>query len=116
MALLHVNFISKTLMRTVPIQVILPVDKLVFPGISAREDKPYKTLYLLHGLFGNYTDWVSGTRIQKWAEEKDLVVVMASGDNSFYLDQPASGNNYGEFIGQELVEITRKMFPLSHKR
>ena len=33
------------------------------------KDHKYKTLYLLHGLLGNYTDWVSQTRIQKWAEE-----------------------------------------------
>jgi S-formylglutathione hydrolase FrmB len=116
MALIQVNFMSKKLLRTVPIQVILPVDKFTMGNTPTREEKPYKTLYLLHGLFGNYTDWVTGTRIQKWAEEKNLCVVMPSGDNSFYLDQPASGNLYGEYIGQELVEITRKMFPLSHNR
>lgn len=119
MALLQVNFMSKTLMRTIPIQVILPVDKLVLPGMSEStdsENKYFKTLYLLHGIFGNYTDWVSETRIKRWAEEKNLAVVMPSGDNAFYLDQPASGNLYGEFIGRELVDITRKMFPLSNKR
>lgn len=116
MALIQVNFISKTLMRTVPINVILPVDKLTFPGMPVREDKPYKTLYLLHGVFGNYTDWVSGTNIQRWAEENDLAVVMPSGDNMFYVDNTKTGNCYGEFIGKELVEMTRKMFPLSNKR
>ena len=119
MALIQVNFMSKTLFRTVPMHVILPVDKLTTPDMSVPEDKPYKTLYLLHGLLGNYTDWVTETRIQKWASEKNLAVVMPSGDNSFYLDSPAAGNlnnNYGEFIGKELVEITRKMFPLSHDR
>lgn len=116
MALLQVNLMSKSLMRTVPVQVILPVDKLEFPGMPTRAEKPYKTLYLLHGIFGNYTDWVSGTRIQRWAEEMDVVVVMPSGDNAFYVDQPTSGNFYGEFIGKELVELTRKMFPLSRKR
>ncbi len=116
MALIQVNFISKSLMRTVPMNVILPVDKLTFPGMPVREDKPYKTLYLLHGVFGNYTDWISGTNIQRWAEERDLVVVMPSGDNMFYVDQPKANNYYGEFIGKELVEITRKMFPLSHKK
>lgn len=30
MALIQVNFMSKTLMRTVPVNVILPVDKIVF--------------------------------------------------------------------------------------
>lgn len=116
MALIQVNFLSKSLLRTVPVNVILPVDKLTFPGMPPREEKPFKTLYLLHGIFGNYTDWVSGTRLQRWAEEKDLAVVMPSGDNMFYVDNEKSHNLYGEFIGQELVEITRKMFPLSHKR
>lgn len=116
MAFIQINLLSKTLMRTVPVNVILPVDKMVFPGMPVREDKPYKTLYLLHGVFGNYTDWVCGSRIQRFAEENDLVVIMPSGDNAFYVDQPAGNNFYGEFIGKELVEITRKMFPLSHKR
>lgn len=116
MALIQMNLLSKTLMRTVPVNVILPVDKLTFPGMPVREDKPYKTLYLLHGIFGNYTDWVTGTRIQRFAEEHDLAVVMPSGDNAFYVDQPEINNFYGEFIGRELVELTRKMFPLSHKR
>ncbi len=116
MAFIQMNFLSKSLMRQVPVNVILPVDKLTFPGMPVREDKPYKTLYLLHGVFGNYTDWVVGSRIARYAEENDLVVVMPSGDNAFYVDQAAANNFYGEFIGKELVEITRKMFPLSHKR
>jgi len=117
MALIQVNYMSKALMRTVPIQVILPVDKFTMVKESKEtEQKLFKTLYLLHGIFGNYTDWVSGTRIQRWAEAKNLAVVMPSGDNAFYVDQPRTGNMYGEFIGKELVEITRKMFPLSHDR
>lgn len=116
MALIQVNLFSESLMRTVPINVILPVDKMVRPGNPRREEKPYKTLYLLHGVFGSYIDWMAGTRIQRYAEAHDLCVVMPSGDNAFYVDQPAGNNFYGEFIGKELVELTRKMFPLSRKR
>ena len=83
MALIQANFISKSLLRTVPIQVILPVDKFSMTGAPQAEQKPFKTLYLLHGILGNYTDWVSGTRIQRWAEERNLCVVMPSGDNAF---------------------------------
>lgn len=115
MALIQINYISNALQRTVPVQVILPVDKLTPDGMLPPKKK-YKTLYLLHGYLGNYTDWVSGTRIQRWAEERDLCVVMPSGDNAFYVDRPATGNCYGQFIGEELVEITRRMFPLSDKR
>ena len=115
MALIQINYVSNALQRTVPVQVILPVDKLT-PDGKLPEEKKFKTLYLLHGFLGNCTDWVSGTRIQRWAEERDLCVVMPSGDNSFYVDRPDTLNNYGIFIGQELVEITRRMFPLSRKR
>lgn len=112
MAFIQANFLSKSLFRTVPINVILPTDKIFKEGTD--EQKPFKTLYLLHGLLGNYTDWVNNTRIQQWAEAKNLAVIMPSGDNSFYVDNAVSKN--GEFIGQELVEATRAMFPLSHRR
>ena len=118
MALLQVNYLSQALFRTVTLNVILPADKF-----DADTDKylnkknhKYKTLYLLHGLLGNYTDWVSQTRIQKWAEEKNLAVVMPSGDNAFYFKSRTPWNDYETFIGKELVEMTRRMFPLSEKR
>ena len=41
---------------------------------------------------------------------------MPSGDNKFYIDNPDSGEMYGSFIGKELIEFTRKTFPLSQKR
>ncbi len=116
MALIQCNFFSQSLMRTVPIQVVLPTDKMVFPGQAQPQEKPLKTLYLLHGIFGNYTDWVSGTRLQSWAQDRDLCVVMPSGDNSFYVDNERSSARYGSFIGKDLVEFTRKSFPLSRKR
>ena len=115
MAIIEVNFISKCLMRTVTFNAIIPVDKFC-PQAENAEQKPLKTLYLLHGIFGNYTDWVNGTRIQAWAEANDLAVIMPSGENRFYLDDEKSGELYGEFIGKELVEFTRKLFPLSDKR
>ena len=115
MAIIEVNFISKCLMRVETFNAIIPVDKFG-PQAENAEQKPLKTLYLLHGIFGNYTDWVSGTRIQAWAEANDLAVIMPSGENRFYLDDEKSGELYGEFIGKELVEFTRKLFPLSDKR
>jgi len=116
MALIQVNFMSKALLRTVTVNVILPVDKFSLTGNTKETEKQYKTLYLLHGIFGNYTDWIAGTDILRLAQARDLAVVMPSGENGFYLDQPEQGRNYATFIGEELVEITRKMFPLSRKR
>ena len=119
MALVTVNFFSKYLLRTVTFQAILPLDKVNLHGAQVEDtnsSKPLKTLYLLHGVFGNYTDWVSGTRIQRWAQDRNLAVIMPSGDNHFYVDCVSTGEEYGKFIGEELVEFTRRMFPLSTKR
>ncbi len=118
MALLQVSYLSKALFRTVPLYVILPSDKIDYRTFDYAngKTKKYKTLYLLHGLLGDCSDWVNGTRIRRWAEEKNLAVVMPSGDNAFYIDYPKTKNNYSDFIGRELVEVTRNMFPLSDKR
>lgn len=114
MALFQCSFFSKSLMRTVPIQVVLPTDKQLPDGEPPKG--PFKTLYLLHGIFGDQTDWVCGTRVQSWAQDRNLAVVMPAGDNSFYVDQPKASAYYGRFIGQELVDFTRRTFPLSDKR
>ena len=118
MALIQLNYVSSALFRTVTVNVVLPCDKLDADRKHyLNRGKKFKTLYLLHGLIGNYTDWISGTRVQRLAEKNDLAVVMPSGDNSFYVNSYAIPNNdYGRFIGEELVEVTRAMFPLSDKR
>lgn len=74
MALIKVDFFSQSLMRTVTIQAILPVDKILEVGEELPSPKPFKTLYLLHGIFGNDMDWVSGTRIQRWAQDYNVAV------------------------------------------
>jgi S-formylglutathione hydrolase FrmB len=116
MALLQAMVMSRALMRNVPMQVILPVDRLDPSGRREDDGAPLKTLYLLHGIFGSCASWVAETRIKRWAEERGLAVVMPSGDNGFYVDRPVSFNRFGEFVGEELVELTRRMFPLSARR
>lgn len=116
MALIQLNFMSECLMRTVSVQAVIPFDKVAMPGMPAQEKKPFSTLYLLHGIFGNDMDWISGTRIRHWAEEKDLAVIMPAGENHFYVDCKANGERYGEFIGRELPQKMRELFPLSEKR
>ncbi len=115
MALIQLNVMSESLMRTVNVNVILPVDKMLFPGMKRKTGK-YKTLYLMHGILGSQFDWISGTRVQRWAEEMDLAVVMPAGENMFYVDQPKANNFYGEFIGKELPELMERIFPLSDRR
>lgn len=115
MALIQADIFSESLMRTVSIRAVIPSDKVVEPGKPVQR-RTFKTLYLLNGLMGNDTDWVTATRIERWAKDKDLAVIMPAGENRFYVDQDIPGYKYSTFIGKELVEQTRALFPLSDKR
>ena len=105
MAYLQINFLSESLCRQTILNAVVPVG-----------GKPFKTLYLLHGLYGNCMDWLANTRIAYWAEARNLAVIMPSADNSFYTDNEKSFAMYGEFFGRELVDVTRELLPLSHRR
>ncbi len=114
MAWFQVNFFSECLSRLVPLNVLIPADVFAPPG--AVQTQKFKTLYLLHGYLGNYTDWLLKGNVQELSEQFNLAIVMMSGDNGFYVDQPRSGIRGSEFIGRELIDFTRKIFPLSDNR
>ncbi len=116
MALLDIRFKSLELGRNVSITAILPVDYIDYVNkVNTSSNPPYKTLYLLNGLYGDSSEWITHTNIKVLAEVNNLCVIMPSGENSFYRNQ-GEGRNYSNFIGQELLTITRNMFNLSRKR
>lgn len=107
----------KSLQRRTSISVILPADNLHFLQDSVEiVPQPYKTLYLLHGLYGSDDIFLANTSIQKFAEDHGIAVVIPCGENSFYVDNKSAHAFYGEYVGQELLDITRNIFPLSHER
>lgn len=119
MAWFQVSFYSACLGRTTDLQVILPAEpNTMVPakGCYKVEKPAYPTLYLLHGFTGNSSDWLLNARVSELSQILGLAIVMPSGDNGFYSDQPASGVLGGSYISKELVEFTRRIFPLSHKR
>ena len=116
MAILEVTYMSVALNRNTTFHVVLPADRMNPACTEYLPMKPLKTLYLLHGLQDSSAGWLTSTRIKRWATLMDMAVIMPQGDNSYYVDRPESKSNYGVFIGEELVNVTRRMFPLSHRR
>lgn len=120
MAFIQINIMSESLLRNVNINAIIPVDSDPLQRTSdltiSENTEKYPVLYLLHGIFGNQNDWGNMTVIQRLAEKKKIAVIMPSGDNKFYIDHPETHDYYGSFIGEELVDITRKLFPISHEK
>ena len=117
MVLFRGDIKCKSLQRRTSISVILPADNIHF--LQDTEEivpKPYRTLYLLHGLYGSDDIFLANTSIQKFAEDNGIAIVIPCGENSFYIDNPKAHAYYGEYVGQELLDITRNIFPLSHRR
>ncbi len=114
MALIRARMFSKCLRRPVRFTAVVPYDGMFLPP---REGRPFKTMYLLHGYMGNNsTLQLEGWPVGEWAQRFDLAIIMPEGENHFYVDDLARRDFYGEFIGRELVAMTRRLFPLSDKR
>nr|WP_154960081.1 alpha/beta hydrolase-fold protein [Paenibacillus xylanexedens] len=118
MATVQVNFFSKSMRREVSFNALLPLDLPVIPGQSevANEQEPLKSIYLLNGYSGSQWDWITFSRIRELADRHRFAVFMPAGENHFYLDDEDKGDLYGQYVGKELVEFTRRLFPLSMRR
>lgn len=115
MAFLQVSYESKTLNGMTNFSAFIPIDTYE-DSTQMKSEKPMKTLYLLHGYTGGQLDWACKARVQGLAQEQNLAIIMPDGHNSFYLDDEDKRELFGEYVGNELVEYTRDLFPLSHKR
>lgn len=96
---------------------ILPND---YPPMMTEQNPHFqrgtKTLYLLHGISGNELDWECNGMAEDLALRYNLAIIMVTAGNNFYLDRAATGTKYGTFVGQEIVDFTRKTFGLSERR
>ncbi|MDQ0059079.1 alpha/beta hydrolase [Paenibacillus harenae] len=116
MAMMQISFFSECMKREVTLNALLPLDQPISPGREDAAGKPLKALYLLHGYCGSHTDWISFSRIRELSDRHRIAVFMPAGENRFYLDDEESDMRFGEYVGRELVEFTRRTFPISHER
>ncbi|MCI9637672.1 MAG: esterase family protein [Hungatella sp.] len=111
MALMHVDFFSDVLGMCVNMDVIIPQKtkgQIGMEGVGA--DKPYKTMYLLHGMSDDQTIWQRRTSIERYVSKLGIAVVMPTTHLAFYTDT-TYGMAYWTFISQELPKICREFFP-----
>lgn len=85
-------------------------------GMAGKWEPPYKTLYLLPGYSATATELITYLGLRGQSELKGIAIVLPDGENLFYQDMPDRMTFYSTYVGKELVEVTRKMLPLSTKR
>lgn len=116
MAFLEVHCFSDALGLTVSFQVLLPQSSARQIGMASGAPRErYPTLYLLHGLSDDHTIWMRRTSIERYAAEKNLVVIMPAVARSYYQDM-ASGPKYWTFLSEELPALCQSWFPILQAR
>ena len=82
---------------------------VVLPDNYAKNEAKFPVLYLLHGAFGHFDDWLNKTPdkmlVQKLADAHNLIIVMPEGETfSFYLDSPIKPDSQFEtYITQDVI-------------
>ncbi|MBR3741537.1 MAG: hypothetical protein IKN04_13980 [Clostridia bacterium] len=119
MARLDVNFYSYSLDHGVDITVTVPsftpCDKQ--PGIKPTHklEAKFPVLYLLHGHGNDHHCWLRYTSVERLAEEQRIALVAFDTGNKAYNNMPA-GDNYYDFLNEELPDFIQSMFPISSRR
>ncbi len=116
MALLHLNYMSTCLRGSTDVNVILPNCSGKPKEFYGKEK--FKVIWLLHGTFGDYTDWVRMTGIERYACEKNIAVVMPSALNSMYVNWSVFALEYNAFdmLTEELMPLVYSWLPVSDKK
>lgn len=119
MAIIQMNFESQYLAGRHPITIILPdLPRSLPPKDFYNSGKKFKVLWLLHGTFGNDTDWLRRTMIEVYACEHNLAVVMPTGMNADYVNWHGFGLGYNmyDYLFEELMPMIYNWYPISDKR
>src|ERR1700682_2953554 len=92
-----IQFKSDLVGQVLPYNIFLPVG-------YAESNKRYPVLYLLHGLFGRYDDWIKRTNLAEYAAHYDVIVVTPEGHDSWYTDSArVPGDKYESYFIRELI-------------
>lgn len=89
---------------------------VVLPNSYAKGKTAYPVLYLLHGAYGHFSDWLSSTpnksTVKNLADQYNIIIVMPEGETfSFYLDSPVNkGSQFETYITSEVIQKIDKTY------
>ncbi|HEX8561543.1 MAG TPA: alpha/beta hydrolase-fold protein [Flavobacterium sp.] len=96
---------------------------VALPESYARSKKAYPVMYLLHGAYGHFDDWLRSTpdpnAVKNLADQYNIIIVMPEGENfSFYLDSPTNKESQFEtYIIRDVIgKIDRTYRTISNKK
>jgi S-formylglutathione hydrolase FrmB len=121
MALMEVHYSSFAMGTNITLNVFVPTPGSSEAITDMNQSRKYDyehglpVLYLLHGAYGDAFSWIRYSNIDRYAQDRGIVVVMASAENSFYQDLKY-GRKYYTFFTEELPTFIQNVFPVSKDR
>src|SRR5688572_31048522 len=100
-----VQFHSTLVGKTLPYSVVLPAD------YRASRVTRYPVLYLLHGLTGHYSDWLTRSNVADYAAKYRIIIVMPEGNDGWYTDSATvPSEKYESHFIRELIPDVQKRY------
>lgn len=83
----------------------------ILPENYENSPADFPVLYLLHGLFGRFDNWLTNTKILEYAKVFPGVIVCADGSDNWYADAPHLKNHFYEsYFFDELFPAVERNF------
>ncbi|MEP6924725.1 MAG: alpha/beta hydrolase family protein [Pyrinomonadaceae bacterium] len=98
----HLGLSSRMNRRKLPYAVLAPK--------SASLIEKSNVLYLLHGLFGSYENWLNNTDLCFYLEKFNFLVVCITGENSWYVDSENGCDFFESYFVEELIPEVENRF------
>lgn len=106
-----VKFFSRLNNRELPYCAILPTN------YEDKPDEKFSVLYLLHGLFGRFDNWLTNTDLIEYAEQFSFIIICAEGGDSWYTDSVEIKNHaFESYLIKELIPEVEKTFRVRAER
>jgi S-formylglutathione hydrolase FrmB len=96
---------SSLLAREVSYRVIVPAD------YKRKRSERYPVIYLLHGLYGHFSNWTDMTDIATYAANYRFIIVMPEGNDGWWTDSvTVPTDRYESYIIRELIPEIDKAY------
>jgi S-formylglutathione hydrolase FrmB len=107
--------------ETVPLYSRLNKRELLYCVILPNDYESSKgkraVLYLLHGLFGRFDNWITNTKLTEYVENLSFIVVCAEGENGWWTDSTEIESNFYEsYLTEELIPDVERKFNVRAER
>jgi len=95
--------------RTEHLTVLLPTEY--------DSSRRYPVLYLLHGLEGNHTDWMTLTKLAEYSARYPMIIVMPDGEDSWYANALGTPRDrFEDYLSVDLQRYVRMKYPIDTLR